>query len=383
MKRYHLTFLKSIFVWAVTALFFALPVAAQGNTVEVKVRQAGDVLLVETTTRAGEPGLRLNPDPAYLELSFPGSALQGAPFSKPIDKGLVQKVVTSQEDGKALTKIYVLNKPKTKLTKTASGYVYEINLREMANAPSRTAQTPAQPNSPAQPTASAPTVKPTSNSPSQATATPAQPKPQGKRAPVTAKFQNTPLKDALTQMAAQAGMKAEIDPQLVGTANADFDKIPMEEAVAQLLKPIAPDLETSVTDSALTVKRKKPATTGSTAAKPNTATTGSTAAKPNTGAADPGASTGKPATATPATAATATATASPTVVATAAPAQAQIVREYFPFQKRNAEKALDAARLAFPGLTYAVDSELNVLLVEGPAADVAELEKFLRAQSPK
>ena len=60
-----------------------------------------------------------------------------------------------------------------------------------------------------------------------------------------------------------------------------------------------------------------------------------------------------------------------------------IVREYFPFKERAAEKALNAAQLAFPDLVYKLDPVLNILMVEGTAEQVAQLEKFLRAQSPK
>ena len=46
-------------------------------------------------------------------------------------------------------------------------------------------------------------------------------------------------------------------------------------------------------------------------------------------------------------------------------------------------RAKNAAELAFPNITYIVDPLLNVLLVEGTPEDIAQLEKFLRAQSPK
>ena len=44
---------------------------------------------------------------------------------------------------------------------------------------------------------------------------------------------------------------------------------------------------------------------------------------------------------------------------------------------------MEAARLAFPNLSYAVDPALNILMVEGSPGDITQLEKFLRAQSPK
>jgi hypothetical protein len=59
------------------------------------------------------------------------------------------------------------------------------------------------------------------------------------------------------------------------------------------------------------------------------------------------------------------------------------VREYFPFKNKSAEKAMKAAQLAFPNVSYVVDPVLNVLMVEGTPQEIEELEKFLRAQSPK
>jgi len=44
---------------------------------------------------------------------------------------------------------------------------------------------------------------------------------------------------------------------------------------------------------------------------------------------------------------------------------------------------MKAAQLAFPKVTYTVDPLLNILMVEGTAEEIAQLEKFLRAQSPK
>lgn len=60
-----------------------------------------------------------------------------------------------------------------------------------------------------------------------------------------------------------------------------------------------------------------------------------------------------------------------------------MIREYYPFKSRSAEKAMQAAQLAFPNATYLVDPILNILMVEGTAEEIQELETFLRAQSPK
>lgn len=340
-------------------LLFFLPASAQ-TPVEVKVSTHGDNLVVETSTKAGEPTLRMNPDPAFLELSFPGAALQGAPLSKAIDKGLIQKVVTAQDGTTVLARVYVLSKPKSKLTKTADGYVYEVNLREMANAPTRT-------SAPATATTK-PESKPAAVAVKPSTAAPAA-KPHGPQTPVNVKFENTPLKTAIEQLAGQAGMKAEVGADVVGSTSGSYSNQPMDAVLKQILKPMALDLSTVVTEDKVVVNRNKPATTApATTVKPADNTTATTQPRTVT----------RPATATTATA---PAAASPTTTNTAA--NPAIAREYYPFEKKSAEKAMAAAKLAFPNLTYAIDPDLNILMVEGSPADIAQLEKFLRAQSPK
>ena len=254
--------------------------------VDVKVHVKGDTLYVDTNTKAGEPQQRMNPDPAYLELSFPKSALSGA-FTKPIDKGLIKKVVTSQDADNTLVRVYVLSKPKTELTKTDSGFRYSLKISEMAGAPARSAAAPATP---------APAEKP---------APVEKPVPAEKPAPI--------------------------------------EKPAPAEKPAPVEKPVATK----------PVEKPQPTT------KPAPAT--------------------PPATTKPAE--TRTVTPSPTT--TAPVASGKLVREYFPFKNKSAEKVKQAAQLAFPNATYVVDPVLNILMVEGTPQEIDELEKFLRAQSPK
>jgi hypothetical protein len=245
--------------------------AAAQTPVKVKVNVKNGSLLLDTHTRAPKPSVRMNPSPAYLELSFPNTVLDGKPFSKQIDKGLIGKVVTTNNKNNAVVRIYVLSKPKAKLSKTDTGYRYDLKLNEMAGS---------------QPAA----------------------------------FKSVPSKPAATKPAAT--------------------------------KPVA----------------TKPAATKPAATKP--AATKPAATKP--AATKPAAT--KPAATTPAST-------QPRTVA--APAPGKTVREYFPFKTKNAEKAMKAAQLAFPNVSYLVDPVLNVLMVEGSPQDIQQLEKFLRAQSPK
>lgn len=259
------------------SLCFVLLVASSAalaqTQVDVKVSVKGDTLYIDAHTSAPQPQLRMNPDPAFLELTFPKSALAGQPASTAVDKGLIQRVVTSANAQDAIIRVHVLSKPKASLTKTGTGYRYAVKLSEMAHVPSRTPEA-AQPTA-AQPTAAQPkAAQPTATQPAQPAATPPQP------------------------------------------------------------------------------------------------------AKPATAA--------QPATAQPAQPATAQPESTPPRTVTAPPATtAKLVKEYFPFKSRSAEKAMKAAQLAFPNATYVVDPILNILMVEGTAQDIEELEKFLRAQSPK
>ena len=267
MKR-NLIF-KTLRPSVLVALLCLTGIPLAQTPVEVKTTIKGGRLLIDFATRGPEPTLRMNPDPSFLELSFPNSVLKSKAFKKAIDKGLIQKVVASQADRTTLARVYVLSKPKASLSKTDTGYRYSVNLNEMASAPTRN------------------------------TAKPAARKPAASK-PVTTKPVTT--------------------------------------------KPVS----------------TKPTVT----AEPNVSSQPATTRTVST---PPAATTSKPAT-------------QPAATTAAAP---KTVREYFPFSKKSASKAMEAARLAFPNLSYAVDPALNILMVEGSPGDIAQLEKFLRAQSPK
>ena len=330
--------------------------------VEVNVSLKGDLLLVDAKTKGPEPNLRMNPDPAYLELTFPNSKLSGGGFSKAIDKGLIQKVVTTESGGNVSARIFVLSKPKASLSKIESGFRYTIRVNDMAGAPQRvettTSSSPPGPATPAVAVKPVETPKPPVETPKPPVETPKPPvenpkppvtppteKPRvtGPSAPVTVVFDNTPLSKAVAQMAVQAGLKSTVDASLTGTVTRSFTAIPFETALRSILEPLGDGVETTYANDNVTVRQK------ASAVVPPKDPKVPPVAKP-----DP-----------------------PTAAAS------QRVREYFPFKSRSAEKAKQAAELAFPNLTYLVDPVLNVLMVEGSRQDIDELEKFLRAQSPK
>lgn len=239
--------------------FIALVPAMAQQPLKTEVKVKGDLLFIEMETKGAEPTLRMNPSPSYLELTFPKTQV-GKPFSKAVDKGLIQKVVASQSKDSSLIRVFVLSKPRASLKKTDKGYRYTLSLRDLASAPKRTSVAPKKPT-------------------------------------------QTTKKPAATQS-----------------------------------KPVATKTTNTATKPVTTAPRtvKKPVTTTSTSTKP-----------------------------------------------VAAAANKKLVREYFPYKKKAALRAKTAAELAFPNVTYIVDPVLNVLLVEGTPEDIAQLEKFLRAQSPK
>lgn len=400
----HSRKLKTILA-AFTLYLLHQPAFAQ-SPVEVSVTVKGEILTIDAKTKSLEPAQRMNPDPAYLELAFPASQLGGKPFSKLIDKGLVKRVETAQTEQATLIRIYVLSKPRASLTNIDGGYRYTISINDMANAPNRVSTVPA----------TAPVAKPAPE-----TVPPAATKPSqvGPSAPVTVVFQSVPVAKAVSDLAAKAGLNATVDPQISGTVTQSFTEVPFESALRQILQPFGDSVETTYVGKQVSVKRKPRPVTSATPANSSTAkptaapaakpaavtpsqTPASQAKPPATNPSKPPVAADKPPVTTnplpttpakpPVAASKPSASPTPRAKETAVvppatnPATAatpSLVREYFPFKGRSAEKALKAAQLAFPNLSYMIDPALNVLLVEGTPQEIQLLENFLRAQSPK
>ena len=156
---------------AVLLLLAQSPSVAQ-QRVDVKYTIQGDFLHIDSS--GSKPTLRMNQSPSFLELAYPGKTLQRKPLSKAIDRGLVQKFVTSQNGSTALARIHVLSKPKSKLIKTKTGYRLTVNMQQLAGTPTRTASAkpkPAQKASPKEKPAAA-TPKPAAASPKPVAAIP-------------------------------------------------------------------------------------------------------------------------------------------------------------------------------------------------------------------
>ena len=326
-------------------LFLCAPVSAEPN-VAVKVVIQGDTLVVVTKGKTPEPAVRMNPNPSFLELAFPKSKLDSKAFSKAIDKGLVQKVVTSEEDGTSLARIYVLSKPKTSLKQTEDGYKYTVHLRDLAKASkpkpraaSRPSRVPAR--APVASRTPKPPTPPVARSTPPVRAVRATAPTTGRKALVSAVFKNTSLDQALATLAKQAQVELQLDPAVAGSVTTAFQNVPLDQAVDKLLAVFGPSVTTSFEGQYLVVRK---ISSGTPAPSASAATASS-----------------------PAAAATATGQSS----------------EYYPFKGKDATKMMAAAKKAVPSLRYSVDPLLNILLVEGAPAEIQRLNQLIRAMSPK
>lgn len=336
-----------------TLLLLLCGPALADPAVNVNVTIKGELLLIDILTPRPqpEPSLRTSRSPGFLEVALPKTVLK-TKFTKAIDKGLVQRVQTLESSNTSLARVYFLSEPKAKLAPIQGGYRYTVHLNSMAPATSAATATPAVT---AQPSSTDPEVTVLTNRPAGEqpvkvlTNKPAEkqpvkvltnkpvasntPKPAvaGDKVttPVTLVFKDAELTDALALLAQKAGLKAAIDPSLRGVINLSLSEIPFDEALKLLVEPLGDSVETRVSGGTVYVARRKEAT---------------------------------PVAATPS---------GPTVV------------EYFPFEAKSVDTWLDTARKVVPQLNYYVDSELNVLIAEGSAADIEKLSSLLRAKSKK
>ncbi len=322
-------------------------------SVQVKVTVKGETLIIDALTQRPqpEPKVRTNRSPKFLEVALPRTVLK-TKFTKVIDKGLIQKVQTLESDGTTLARVYFLSEPKAKLSAIEGGYRYTVQLNSMAATagarPAASSQTNDKPqtrvltNKPAgkqpvkvltnKPAGTQP-VTVLTNKPANRTVAsnaPAKPSVSGDTVtkPVTLVFKNAPLTDALAELAQKAGLKAAIDPSLRGVINLSLSDIPFNEALKLLVEPLGDSVEARVSGGTVYVARTKE---------------------------------------------------QPVAKAPSGP----VVVEYFPFESKSVDTWLNVAQKTVPGLNYYVDSELNLLIAEGSAADIQKLSSMLRAQSKK
>lgn len=338
MFRFFYLFKNGVTATLLVLLFAGSALADPGVRVSVKVK--GDYLHIDTLTKTPlpEPKLRMNPSPKFLELSFPRTFLDSKPFTKAVDKGLIQKVQSLEKAKTTHTRIFFVTKPKTKLSKIEGGYRYTVHLNEMASATTKpAAKVSAKPKTPVKVLTNKPsgqrpvkvlTNKPAGKTPKVAAKPRTVSTSKKVTTPVTVVFQNTPLPQAIKTLAKKAGMVANVDPSLTGSVNLSLSAIPFHEAMKLLLDPLGDSVQTRVSGKTVFVSR---------VAKTVTKT------KPQ----------------------------GPTVV------------EYYPLKKKDAEKMLQAVRKAVPELTYQVDTDLNVILAEGSAVDIEKLSQILQHMSKK
>lgn len=331
--------------------------ASSSTTVEWAITLQGETILIDAKTNATQaPAQRGNSSPDYLEVSFPKARISSGTGSRAIDKGLVQRVQTVQDGENATVRVFYLSKPKTSLTKTATGYRYTVRMSEPATPPSaarpaaspppqratqpvvapKTAETkpasaPPQTTPPAQaatPPASA-TVQPVTQPSTPVVVNPRISTPQsGPQTPINVVFKDKPLLDAIREIAGKAGYSTQLDPKLSGVVNLSLSEVPFEQALAMLLQPYGDAVSANIGSSSVTVVKNSP----------------------------------NPEPATP---------------------SSSIVSEYYPFSTKDAAKMMEAARKAVPELDYKVDPVLNILMVQGPREDVVRLGEILRSMSNK
>lgn len=363
-------------IWCLAVILTA-PVGAQQQatslpTVEWSISQQGEILHIDAKTTSNQaPVQRAASSPAYLEVSFPKTKLSGAASNRVIERGLIQRVQTSQDGDATLVRVFFLTKPKTSLSKTGTGYRYTVRISEPAVPPSAVkpgtppparqtqtitppataAQPPATQAQPAAPPAPTPQVAPQAAPPAAAKPPVAEPaavtKPpaaqpaattaaapptaaptRGPQTPISVVFKDTPLLQALKDLAERAGYTAQLDPKLSGSVNLSLSEVPFEQAVGMLLQPYGDGVQSHIGGSSLTVSKA-------------------------------------------------------TRAVEAPVSESPMVSEYYPFSTKDAQKMMDAARKAVPGLTYKVDPVLNILMVQGPREDVARLGELLKSMSNK
>lgn len=323
------------------ALLFlgALPAYAQAP-VEWSVQLQGETLNIDAKTTAAQPAQRATA--SYLELSFPKAKLAGSALSKAVDKGLIQKVQTLQEGDNVLVRVYVLNKPKTTLSKTATGYRYAVRLNEPAAAksPSKPVANskPVKPAAPSQPrvTPPAPAQPPVATQPPVASPPPTSPPVASRgpspKTPISFVFKDKPLGEAITEMAGKAGFTAQLDPKLSGVVNLSLSEVPFDEALLMLLEPYGDAVTSDIGYTTITVTK--------------------TSSKPETPS------------------------------ASLAPSGPEVL-EYYPFQTKDAQKMMAALEKAVPDVSYRVDPLLNILLVKGPRDQVVKVGEMMKDMSKK
>ncbi len=359
------SYLQRAFLATLVPFLLVSTAAAQtGLTISSEIR--GETLVIDVapgTDHKGSlaaPKLRMNPEPSYLEISFPQNKLQTPAGSKSIDRGLIQRIQVLQDGANgAAARVFVMSKPKADLVKTDRGYRYIVHLNQMAGAaPQATASPTSQPSSrtaapssqtkpaetpspPVQAQAEVPSPAPQQNTPvaqpqqsPPVAVAPSQPSTAVVRAsltPVTVVFQDTPLSEALERLANLVGIEALIDGQLSGSVNLSLSEVPLKDALELLVQPYGDQVESSLTDTLLTVSRVV-----SVPSEENLSTI-----------------------------------------------SGPLVQEYFPFKTKDAQKMMEAARKAIPNLSYKVDPQLNIIMVEGTAEEIERLNQLLKAMSPK
>ncbi|MGE0489883.1 MAG: hypothetical protein AB7S38_11825 [Vulcanimicrobiota bacterium] len=288
---------------------------------EVKVVEKGDRIDVVVTTAGKTAGKTREVDSErFLELALPNTSVGKKTIA--VDKGLVSQVTTEQNGSTALVRVHFLSKPKASFKSAGNEHIYSVSTVRMASSQARpTAPVAANPRAPVAPVQP---VKPVTPTPRPAPA-PAPAKPSGKSVSLT--LNNVAIREAITAMATQTGLKAEIPDSLTGSTSVSLTDIPLEIALDTVLGGKLGEYRYEITPSTLRILAS-----------------GGVTVHPTAGG---------------------------------------VAYEYYPFRDKSARDMMEAVKLAIPNLTYQVDDRLNILLAQGDPADLDRLTKLLQSMSQK
>lgn len=353
----------------------AKPRSGGAKTVSVSAKKMADKveIHIDSSTPLSGASWKWIGQPKRLRLSLPGASLEGKPEKMALDKGVVQWLETTSDGNGVFVDLAAGSAPKNSANidagrqhivwtvlctemssneqvpslspggEVASAAKGESNPKvvrpkqpKVGSQPKVAAQPKVQSEPAARPTKSEKdpvSVNPASNSATTTLANPVQSTTAaGKVITFTA---NGDLRPVLESLAAQAGLKAEIDSNVSGNVYQGFREVPLNKIVSTILGQQSTLYDYSITDT--TLKVTAPAGAGKTIQLSPTA-------------------------ATPAGSGTS---------------------EYFPIRDKVAAEILDAVRKQVPSLTYTLDERLNQILVEGDAQEIERLRKLLQAVTNK
>ena len=232
----------SLPLWAAPKL--AVEVQRKGDRVEV-------VLTSPTPLAAPTIQQRWKEGPHRFEVVVPKTEV--ARLSKAIDRGVLQKIETDSSGDSALLRVIASGDPKMSWSASADRKVWTLSISTVDIASGKVpalpggslASAPVVSKPPARPTPPPVSVRPPAPRAAENVATaPPQPQPQPQpqaqpqrldQRPITVSLQNKDLAVAIQEMARAAGLEAEVGPGVEGPVSVSFREVPLGLALTNLL----------------------------------------------------------------------------------------------------------------------------------------------------